>query len=106
MDFAAAAAKRRYDGKHRDLSFEPGDKQRAGPFTVLKKVGRLAYKLDLPESFGIHPVISVAQLTPSPKGSDPFGRELPPPGPVEDSQSDSGLEEGDRYETEIILDHR
>ncbi|KAK4188936.1 hypothetical protein QBC35DRAFT_473208, partial [Podospora australis] len=27
-------------------------------------------------------------------------------GPVEDSQSDSGLEEGDRYETEIILDHR
>jgi hypothetical protein len=85
MDFAAARAKRRYDGTHRDIEFKEGDKvylrlhrgyhlpgkpsrklsqQRAGPFVAKRRVGRLAYELDFPPNMGIHPVISVAHLYP------------------------------------------
>ena len=47
--------------------------QRAGPFIVKRRVGRLAYELDLPDTMGIHPVISVTHLAPSPDGKDgPF----------------------------------
>ncbi len=108
MDFAAARAKRRYDGQHRDLEFKEGDKvylrlhkgyhlpgkparklsqQRAGPFLIKRRIGRQAYELDLPDNMAIHPVISVAQLVPTPSGEDPFERTVTPPSPVEDSQS-------------------
>ena len=129
MDFAAAQAKRRYDGKHRPIEFEVGDKvylrlhrgyhlpgnpsrkysqQRAGPFVVKKRVGRLAYELDFPPNMGIHPVISVAHLSPTPPGEDPFDREIPPPGPVDASQqsSSSASESGDSYEVEAVLQHK
>jgi hypothetical protein len=128
MDFAAARAKRRYDGTHRDIEFKEGDKvylrlhrgyhlpgkpsrklsqQRAGPFVVKRRVGRLAYKLDFPPNMGIHPVISVAHLSPTPPGDDPFNRDTPPPGPVEDSQSGSSdSEPGEDYEVEAILQHK
>ncbi|KAK4232658.1 hypothetical protein C8A03DRAFT_39772, partial [Achaetomium macrosporum] len=130
MDFAAAYAKRRYDGEHRDIEFEVGDKvflrlhhgyhlpgkpprklsqQRSGPFVIKRRVGRLAYELDLPDNMNIHPVISVAQLAPAPSGDDPFGRVVPPPGPVEDSQSDrsdTDSEPGESYEVEIVLQHK
>ncbi|RYC55608.1 hypothetical protein CHU98_g10598 [Xylaria longipes] len=129
MDFAAAQSKRQFDSKHRALEFSPGDKvllrlhdgyhlpgkphkkysqQRAGPWTVKRRIGDLAYELDFPSHYQIHPVVSVAQLRPVRSDEDPFRRSMPPPGPVEaDQHSDSESDaEGDIYEVEIILQHR
>ncbi|KAK1774019.1 hypothetical protein QBC45DRAFT_455067 [Copromyces sp. CBS 386.78] len=95
IDFAIADAKLRYDTNHRQVDFKVGD----------KKVGRLAYKLDLPPRMKIYPVISVVHLIPAPNNEDPFGRTAPPPGPIEDSQSDSD-ESGDKYELEKVVAHK
>lgn len=53
--------------------------QYAGLFTILERVGRLAYKLDLPPSWRVHNVISIQHLEPAPKEEGPFGRELGEP---------------------------
>lgn len=124
MDFANVAAKRRFDANHRPVEFRKGDQvflrlyhgyylpdrpsrkfsqQRSGPWTMVRKVGRTAYELDFLPSMGIHPVISVEHLTLSLCKKDPFGRDLPPPGPVEDEQENSGLEDGDSYEVESVV---
>ena len=123
MDFAAAQAKLRYDNRHRLLEFDVGDmvflrlhhgyhlpgrpakaysQQRAGPYRVLERVGRLAYRLDIPPNSRIHPVISIAHLSPSADGEDPFQRLTSPPGPVRDDQPRAD----DEYEVEAILKHR
>jgi hypothetical protein len=91
-----------YNKKHKELSLKVGDKvylrlgsgyklrgvpkaklglQRVGPFTILEKVGPLAYKLQLPADWRIHPVISVAQLEPA--KDDPFSRDTTAPPPVD-----------------------
>lgn len=126
MDFAAAEAKRRYDAQHKAVEFQVGDQvflklhsgyhlpgrptkklsqQRSGPWTIKRKIGRLAYELDFLPSMGIHPVVSVAHLSAAPKGEDPFKRTAPPPGPVEDDQS-SADEPGDTYEVEVVTAHK
>jgi transposase InsO family protein len=67
-----------------------------GPFTILDRVGQLAYKLQLPESMNrIHPVFHVSKLKPY-KAS---GRVQPPPVPIE-------IEGELEYEVERILDKR
>lgn len=75
--------KARYDAGHKQINFKVGDKvmlrlhrgykmlghenrkyshQREGPFVVKRRIGELAYELDLPPGYTIHPVISVAHL--------------------------------------------
>ena len=51
--------------------------QYAGPFKVLRKVGNLAYELDIPTHWRVHPVFSIAMLEPMPSGPDPYGRPVP-----------------------------
>ena len=46
--------------------------QYVGPFRVMEKIGRLAYKLEIPAHWRVHPVFSVAQLEASPKETDPY----------------------------------
>ena len=67
-----------------------------GPFTILDRIGTLAYRLKLPESMcRIHPVFHVSKLKPY-KAS---GRVQPPPVPIE-------IEGELEYEVERILDKR
>ena len=52
--------------------------QYVGPFRIMEKVGRLAYRLDVPPDWRIYPVFSVVQLEPAPPpAEDPFGRPFP-----------------------------
>lgn len=122
--FAAADAKVRYDVRHKPITLEPGDlafvklhkgyhlpglensklsNQRAGPFKVLRKYGNLAYKLDLPEIWKVHPVISVAMLEPAPKDSDPYQR---PRDQGQDPVVDNEDPDQREYEIEALLDKR
>ena len=71
-----------------------------GPYTVVQKVARNAYKLDLPPSMKrLHPVFNVVKLLPAPV--DPIlGRQPDPPPPPE-------LVDGEEhYELESVLDSR
>ena len=120
----SADAKVRYDVRHKPVTLEPGDlafvklhkgyhlpglensklsNQRAGPFKVLRKYGNLAYKLDLPEIWKVHPVISVAMLEPAPKDSDPYQR---PRDQGQDPVVDNEDPDQREYEIEALLDKR
>lgn len=125
LAFASAEATSKDDNKHRSLTMEIGSKasiklhkehclpglddakpadQRAGLFKILDKVGSLAYKLDLPASWRIHPVISVAVLKPAPRGNDPYDRPQKEGQEVILDNNDPIVTE--TYETEKLLDKR
>jgi hypothetical protein len=57
------------------------DVVKSGPYTVKRKVGKLAYELDLPSHMKIHPVISVVHLEPA--VNDPYERTAPQVQPIE-----------------------
>ena len=53
---------------------------RTGPYTIKRRVGDLAYELDLPEHTRLHPVISCIHL--EQYVEDPHQRSVPEPGPI------------------------
>ncbi|CBF84359.1 uncharacterized protein ANIA_02616 [Aspergillus nidulans FGSC A4] len=75
--------------------------QFAGPFKVLQRVGKVAYKLDFPSKLQIHPVVSISQLEPFME--DPYGRWPDKPGPTID---ENFPDDDDRYEVERIVDRK
>lgn len=124
--FANVVTKARYEPRHKPLNMKAGDKvslrlhrgytqpgiksrkfqkQRIGPFKILEKMGELAYELDIPPTWNIHPVISVTHLEPAPSGKDPWDRQqMEETGPIQDEQGES---EGEaRYKIEKIIGKR
>lgn len=52
--------------------------QYVGPFRVIQKIGKLAYKLNVPSHWRIHSVFTIAQLEPAPDpNSDSYKRSRP-----------------------------
>ena len=49
--------------------------QYVGPFKIIQRIGRLAYNLDIPHDWRIHPVYTVAQLEPA--AADRYQRPRP-----------------------------
>jgi hypothetical protein len=124
--FAQAKMSIYYDRNHQPVAFKPGDRvfislakgfaagyklphnvvnrklsqQHVGPFAILEAIGPLAYRLDIPSTWKIHPIISVVHLKPAPP--DPFNRDHPPPPDI--VQDDTGDHE--EYEVEEVLDSR
>jgi hypothetical protein len=115
-----------YDKKRDDVTFKVGDmvyiklakfaqsgytlpndtskklsEQRVGPFKILETVGRLAYRLEIPPTWKIHPVISIAHL--ERHHTDPYKRQSPPLPDVVQDEDDSSHEE---WEVEDILRSR
>ena len=126
--FANANSKRHYDRRHHPMFLKVGDwallrlhkgysipstmkittklaQQYVGPFRIVERVGRLAYRLEIPGHWRIHPVFTIAQLEPSPApNEDPFDRPRP-------DQPDSVYVEGDTdtmksFEIDRLLDKR
>ncbi|KAJ8456490.1 hypothetical protein ONZ51_g12096 [Trametes cubensis] len=74
--------------------------KRVGPFTIVKVLGLVSFKLKLPETWKIHPVFHAALLTPyhTTKEHGPDYVQ-PPPMPTPE------LTEGAEWEVEAILSH-
>ena len=105
LQFAQACQSLMYNAKHKLKEFNVGDyvmfnmkdynlaghsknklaARRVGPFRILERHGRLAYKLDLPAGYRMHPVFSVAKLEPA------VGRDLHtrPPAQLQDLSEES-----------------
>ena len=128
ISFAQMNNKRHYDRRHQPMYLKVGEwalvrlhkgyeipstlgitkkltDQYVGPFKVLEKIGKLAYRLDVPDHWRIHPVFTVAQLEPAPDPNmDPYDRPRP-------DQPDSVFVEGDTdtmksYDVERLLNKR
>ena len=77
--------------------------QYVGSFKVLKKVGRLAYQLDILGNWRVHPVFSIAQLEPCSDG-DPYNRPRPDHFSTVFVEGDIDTEKS--YEVERLLNKR
>ena len=74
------------------------DYKRLGPFRVIERINPVAFRLELPQHFGIHNVFHASLLERYHSSQIP-GRQPSPPPPVV-------LSSGDEYEVEQILDSR
>ena len=103
-DWALLRLYRRYDIPANKLTGRKYGQQAVGPFRVLERIGRLAYRLDIPEDWKIYDVFTITQLEPCPDPSDnPFKRPRPAkPGPVLTDRDDMPPE----WELDRILDKR
>ena len=128
ISFAQTNQKHHYDRKHQPMFLKQGEwaylrlhkgysipaavaittklsQQYVGPFEILEKVGKQAYKLAIPGHWRVHPVFSIAQLEPAPApGSDPYKRPVPDqPGSV---YVEGDTDEFKSWEVERILNKR
>jgi hypothetical protein len=76
--------------------------QRTSPVRIIGKVGKNAYRLDLPAHLKIHPVVSVTQLEPVPKGKDPYERSWE----ARDGPVDSAQDEAPSYVIDRLINRR
>ena len=130
ISFAQMNFKFHYDRKHQPMFMKVGDyalirlhkgysipaiqagslstklaRQYVGPFRVLAKVGRLAYRLDIPAHWQIHPVFTIAQLEPAEApADDPFHRPRPDHPPSVFVQGDT--DEWKSFEIDQLLNKR
>ena len=128
VDYAQTIQKHYYDQSHHPGFLKTGDwatlrlhhgysipstkkvgkklgQQYVGPFKVLERVGRQAYKLELPAHWRIHPVFTIAMLEPAPDpASDPFDR--PRPDYPESVHVDGDTDHLKSWKLERILDKR
>lgn len=72
--------------------------KREGPFCIKEVLGRLTYKLDIPDTWKIHPVFHATLLVPYRETDEHGTNKLRPPPETIDEQEE--------YEVEAILKHR
>ncbi|SPO42040.1 related to Gag-pol polyprotein [Pseudozyma flocculosa] len=113
---AQARSVRNYNNKHQDQQFQPGDlvwvsnrnwkthrpskklgNSMSGPFKVLERIGRVAYRLKLLPHMRVHDVFHVSMLEPYRRSG--LDRR-------KDEEVEQVVEGADYYEVETILDHR
>ncbi|SPO42316.1 related to Gag-pol polyprotein [Pseudozyma flocculosa] len=113
---AQARSVRNYNNKHQDQQFQPGDlvwvsnrnwkthrpskklgNSMSGPFEVLERIGRVAYRLKLLPHMRVHDVFHVSMLEPYRRSG--LDRR-------KDEEVEQVVEGADYYEVETILDHR
>jgi hypothetical protein len=71
-----------------------------GPYTIIKRVGSPAYKLDLPPNVKIHPVFHISLLEPAQPTTKAIPRHIQPsPLPII-------LDDEERWEVEEVVDSR
>lgn len=122
LELAQITMKTHYDRKHQPMFFKVGDwvrlrlhkgyhlpgassnakiyDQYAGPFQIIERIGRSAYRLKFPAHWQVHDVVTVAWLEPDHKpGTDPFQRPSPDHPPALDSAQEL-------WELEEILNKR
>jgi len=122
LEFAKAQQSEQANRHRRNLTFIVGDKVRLstdnitladypssklrprylGPFTVIKVVSPVSYKLSLPSSMAVHPVFHVSRLLPwTVNPSDEFPDRPIPPQPIRNARD---YVYGDTYLVDKILD--
>ncbi len=104
-DFALLRLHKGYDIPATKTIGKKLSQQYVGPFRVLERIGRLAYRLEVPDDWVLHPVFTIAQLEPCPDpATDPYGRERPThPGPVSTERDDIP---NDEWEVTRVIDKR
>ena len=70
-----------------------------GPYPVIKQVSPVAYELELPNTWRIHPVFHVSLLKKYNQSDKFVSRQQPPPDPIL-------VQDHQEYEVETILDKR